>query len=275
MLKNKLKATFRTRALALLARGLNEDEIVSVISNRYHKGADPAEVRLSYFPRFGLYRISHLQGATRDEILKKFSHMRDARERAKKLNTDPTISAKKAAATSARMRALNRDPAFTQRRLEGIRNSSLNSSASRERMYELHADLVFMERKSARSRACMKRLQADPHFQKKRIEGIRRFWESYRAGQPVFAIVPDAHMPISPDSIEDLLILRSTLAGAFAKLTPLQRQLLKEEFDVGPIGESGSPAISDAAREAELANAFRVLRENAALCDVADDYFKQ
>ena len=182
----KVNLFARKRALALLGRGMNPDEVARQLVKR-HPGHSLEEVKRAYFPSRSSFAIGNFTGASRQQILERITqmnaHAERGREHARRINTTPGFLE----AQSERMRRLNADPKFLAAATERIRKfnadpkfAKANVDRSRTRMHRLWApggtlhglwaNPEIARLMSEQAREQMRKLNADPQFKKANAE---------------------------------------------------------------------------------------------------------
>jgi len=208
-----LKAKFRSRALALLARGYTIAETTTFLRKRYHPDEALEVVRNAYFPIHSPFAISRLEGKSRKEILTALRRIGDARKRASEL-----------------FKRLNEDPDFARARAE----------RTRKVLRRRNADSDFVRDKTER----LKRLNADLEFRAKHLYGVKRFWEDYRLRKAVELHRPAGwggpsskqkgreRVPIVVDLDEIVAhdLLREDVVKALTGLPSLEQAVVSEEY---------------------------------------------
>jgi hypothetical protein len=170
----KLKATFRSRALALFSQGKASEEVVNFLQNRYHADRNQEEIRRAYFVRKGAYSLSCLEGKPREDILGKMASINRAKQRSRKtmsrLHEDKNFEEMRRQSASRTLKALWQDPDFVERSKE----------RSRQQVEMLNSDPAysqFRDNRRAKARETMVRLRSNPEFLRVRAEGVQRMFE--------------------------------------------------------------------------------------------------
>jgi hypothetical protein len=278
----KLKARFRSRAIALLARGKSIDQTVDWLRHRYHPTRSINEVRHAYFPESGPYSLTRLVGKSHKEALRKLKSLTKLKGSVsaalKRLNADPEFAAARDERASERMKRLNADPEFAAAAGERMKrlHSDPEFAAARderasERMKRLHADPEFAAAAGER----MKRLNADPEFRARLIDGINRFWDDYQVRKIAALGGPSGweggrKVPIVNNVEESVIhsLLADKIHGALGGLSPVERAVVSEEygFDLPKVQDLNTLSVSDWNRH--LNNALSKLRKNKVLKDI-------
>lgn len=168
----RLKPIHRSKALALLARGLSIPQCTSELQRRYHSEHTLESVRRAYFQSHNVFDLTKFEGAPRETILAGLATIRAqrqayaerSRERMLRLNRDPKFAAARNQTSSKTMHRLHQDPEFAARRDE----------RGRKRLLELHQDPAFRTANAARSQGRMRALRQDPAFQSACAERLRQ-----------------------------------------------------------------------------------------------------
>lgn len=199
----KFKANHRNKALVFLNKGMSVGEVVRKLRARHHPNISLRDVRKAYFPKKGVFALANLEGASREEIIKRMKAMSASRSRMKRLQKDPVIAEKRNKA----VRNASKDPAVKRKKSDAIQKLLKNpayvkqrSAKSRKTMKRLNADPDFISKRDASARKVMKALNADPEFARKRNiksglrmkkfhkdlefrgkhrDGVRKYWNSY------------------------------------------------------------------------------------------------
>ncbi len=196
MPKLTLKIHERLRALDLLKEGHTIESAVTHLYENYHSDREITEVQKAYFPKFGPFVISHLVGASHEDIDAKAAKIKenfekqsasgarvlsrlhlDADFKAKqlaaiaKLNTDPNFIAAQRKRASEKIKRQLQDPEFQAAIKKGGEKSMAN----------LNQDPAFNARRRERQRERMIEQNADPIFKEKRLGGIKKLFAN-----PVF-----------------------------------------------------------------------------------------
>ena len=271
---------FKSRALALLARGLSIDEVAAELHRRYHPVSSMEKVKRAYFPPKGTYAISRLEGGSREEILEKLRIMTRHRQILRQFNRNPKF----AAIRKANILLLNQ-PAFVEARVETSRRTMrlLNSNpafverhkkSSRKTLLRRNRVTAFAEQRDTRIRL----LHKDPVFIAELRRGLERFWRrrrlekaglrtdiGFEGGKPV-PVVNDVEDAILRASEHDLIV------AALRKLNPLERAVVAEEFDleIPKAVAADTRRLTDEEKLAMLEAALSKLRGDKSLRELAD-----
>ena len=231
----RLKPVHRSKALALLARGLDIPSVAGELQRRYHSEHSVEAVQKTYFPSRGLFSLTRFEGASRQEILDALKLVREQ-------------AAAHAERGREHMRRLHADPEF----------AAANAERGREHMRRLNADPVVRERRRARLVWFW-----DAYRARKNAEE----WGKYRAtraasGDPASweggAIVP-AEASAEDAALHDFL--HGELARASTALSPLERRVVSEEFGL-ELPNAAEHAVHPSRREQTLKRALDKLRRD-------------
>ncbi len=194
MVRVHLSLRDRGRALVLLSKGHSVDAAVNVLLKRAkHAGHTFDEVKRAYFPKCGLYSIQASRGASRAEISERYARLlKNAKEqtaRAGEFFTEYMSDPEKRNWASERMRGLQKDPAFIEKRNRGSAVASKNPAKRRKQSETMKRkfaeDLDFRAKNLAWTTSDeFRELQSknllekrkDPEFMRKLEEGRMALW---------------------------------------------------------------------------------------------------
>lgn len=188
--KLTLSLTERKRAINLLIDQHTVESATQLLHSKYHSHLPIEMVRMAYFPGGGAFRISHLEGATRQNL----------RDAAKKIEAAYKQMQERGRASAARLQSKEVQEKAKTTRWNDELNLITHAERSRQSLALLRKDPTFFDkikagvapywaekRKDTQFMADIAARLADfkkqPDFQQKVNEGIERYFASERAIQ--------------------------------------------------------------------------------------------